>query len=220
MIQEEFKELVFKFARHASADEVAYIFLFGSVAKGIADKRSDLDILIVLDTFNKDFEEINAKIRISDLALTLEKEYDRGIQVVFTNKNYEGLDEHFIEEVLKNGIILYSKSPSIIINGLKLEHYAMIIFSLENLSSKDKMKVKRALYGQKTKKIVNGKSYESEKKGIVLQLQGLRIGAGAIAVPQKHIQKLEEILKDLKLSFKTISFWLSDDSLQKHQQLG
>lgn len=219
MIQEEFKDIVFKFARHASVDDVAYIFLFGSVAKGDADRRSDVDILVVLDTFDKDFEDIEAKKRISELALTLEKEYDRGIQVIFTNKNYDGLDEHFIEEVLKEGILLYAKSPSIIVQGLELKNYAIIMFGLENLNIKDKMKVKRILYGLKTKKVVKGRSYKSEKPGLVQQVQGIRIGAGVIAVPQKNVKILEGELKKLKLTFKTIDLWLARDSIKRLESL-
>lgn len=215
MIQEEFKDLIFKFARHASMDEVAYIFLFGSVAKGDADRRSDVDILVVLDTFDKDFEDMGAKARISELALTFEKEYDRGIQVIFTNKNYESLDQHFIEEVLKEGMILYAKSPSIEIQGLTIEPYAMIMFTLENLNSRDKMKVKRILYGQKTRKVVKGKSYESVKTGIIQSLQGLRIGPGAVLLPQKKASILENELKKLKLTLKRVDILLTENSLRR-----
>lgn len=215
MIQEEFKDLIFKFARHASVNEVAYIFLFGSVAKGDADRRSDIDILVVLDTFDKDFEDMEAKTKISELALTLEKEYDRRIQVIFTNKNYEGLDEHFIEEMIKEGILLYAKSPSVVVHGLKLEPYAMIMFSLENLNTKDKMKVKRILYGLSTKKVVKGRFYKSEKIGLVQQLQGIRVGAGVIAVPQKNVKLFEDELNKLKLTFKIIDLWLTKDNIRR-----
>jgi predicted nucleotidyltransferase len=215
MIQEEFKDLVFKFARHASVNEVAYIFLFGSVAKGDTDRRSDIDILVILDTYDKDFEDMEAKTRISELALTLEKEYDRGIQVVFTNKKYEGLDEHFIEEVLKEGIILYAKSPSIEIRGLTLEPYAMIMFSLENLNSRDKMKIKRILYGQKTRKVIKDKTYESIKIGIVQSLKGMRIGPGAVLLPQKKASILENEMKKLKLTLKRVDILLTENSLRR-----
>lgn len=215
MIQEEFKDLVFKFTRHASVNEVAYIFLFGSVAKGDADRRSDIDILVVFDTYSKDIEDMEAKLRISELALTLEGEFDRNIQVIFTNKSYDGLDQHFIEEVLKDGILLYAKSPSIMIQGFKLENYAIIMFSLEKLNVKDKMRVKRILYGLKTKKVVKGRSYESEKVGLVQQLQGIRIGAGVIAIPQKNVKMFEDELNKLKLTFKTIDLWLTKDNIRK-----
>jgi len=219
MIQEEFKDLIFRFARHASVNEVAYIFLFGSVAKGDADRRSDIDILIVLDTYSKNIEDMEARTRVSELALTLEKEYDRNVQIVFTNKNYTGLDEHFIENVLKDGILLYAKSPSINIRGLDLEQYVMIIFSLENLNAKDKMKVKRTLYGHTTKKKVKGRIYVSEKIGLVQKLQGLRIGAGIIAIAPKMVPQLENELSKLKIKFQKIDFLLTKDSLKRLQLL-
>lgn len=215
MIQEEFKDSVFKFARHASLEDVAYIFLFGSVTKGEGDRRSDIDILVVIDTLNKDFENMEVKTKISELALTFEKEYDKSIQVIFTNKNYDGLDEHFIEEVLKDGILLYGKSPSIIIQGLELEYSAMIIFNLENFNNKDKMKMKRILYGYKTRKVVNGRVYKNEKVGLVQILEGIRVGAGVIVIPQKNIHKLEEELNKLKITFKKIDLWLTKDGIRK-----
>lgn len=217
MMQEEFREQIFKFVRYASVGEVAYIFLFGSVAKGDADRRSDIDIFIVFDTYDKDFENMEAKTRISELALTLEKEYDRRIQLIFTNKNYEGLDGHFIEEVFKEGILLFAKSPSIKVNGLNLEHYAMVMFSLEGLNSKDKMKIKRILYGYKTEKIVKGKRYKSEKVGFVQKLQGLRLGAGIIAIPSRNVPDIEKELNRLRLTFKEIDLWLTRDSIKKLQ---
>ena len=217
MIQEEFKELVFKFARHASVEDVANIFLFGSVAKGSADRRSDIDILVVFDTDNIDFEKMEAKTKLSELALSLEKEYDKNIQVVFTNKNYDGLDRYFIEGVMKEGILLYAKSPHIVIGSLELEYYAMVVFSLERLSCGDKMKVKRTLYGYKTRKLVNGKTYEREKIGLVQRLEGLRVGAGVIAVPRKNAYELEQELGKLKISFRKIDLWLPKDAITRLQ---
>jgi len=215
MIQEEFKDLVFKFVRHASVKEVSYIFLFGSVAKGNADRRSDVDILAIFDTDSIDFDGMEAKTKISELALTIEKEFDRNIQVIFTNRNYTGLDGHFIGEVLKEGILLYAKSPSIIIKGLELEYYAMIIFNLENFNNKDKMKIKRVLYGYKTRKVVKGRVYKNEGVGLVQALEGLRVGAGVIVIPKEGIQKLEEEFNKLKIIFKKIDLWLTKDGIRK-----
>jgi predicted nucleotidyltransferase len=215
MIQDEYKELVFKFARHASADGVANIILFGSVAKGEADKRSDIDLLLVLDTYSNDYDALEAKTRVSELAFNLEKEYGKNIQLIFTNKSFEGLDNHFIEAVLKEGIILFARSPSITVNGLELEHYLLVTFSLANLNPSNKMKIKRILYGQKTRKLIKNKSYESEKLGIVEKLQGLRVGAGVITIPQKNIQNFKEELSKFKVTFKEIDLWLPSDSIKK-----
>jgi|GEM_PF-591885 len=217
MIQEEFKELVFKFARYASVDKVAYIFLFGSVAKGDTDRRSDVDLLIVLDTYSRNYEKIDAKTKISELALTLEKEYDRRIQVVFTNKNYDGLDGYFIEKALREGILLYSNSPSVSIKGLDAETFSLILYSLENLNTKEKMKVKRLIHGSKTRKVIKDKVYENEKIGLVQQLQGMRIGSGAIAIPQKSTRVVEDELNKLNVTYKTIDILLTKDGIKRLQ---
>ena len=215
MIQEEFKDLIFKFAKDASVDKVAYIFLFGSVAKGNTDRRSDIDILVVLDTDDKDFEGIEAKTRISEVALTLENEYDRNIQVIFSNRNYEGLDEYFINKVMREGILLYAISPKIEVNNLNLEPYELILYNLKNLSNKDKMIIKRLLYGHRTRKVVKKRIYESEKIGLVQELQGKRVGAGVIAIPQKSASVLEEELERLNIKHKRIGIWLDEDGVIK-----
>ena len=116
---------------------------------------------------------------------------------------------------MKKGILLYAKSPSITIQGLKLEHYTLIVFSLENLNAKEKVKVKRLLYGHKTKKIVKEKLYESEEPGLVRKLGGLRTGAGAVTVPKENLSTLEEELEKRRVKFKEIDIWLTPDSIQR-----
>ena len=74
MIQSEFKNMVFHFTRDAAREGVASIFLFGSVAKETADNRSDIDMLVVLDTYSKEFSRLEVTNIISELALHLEKE--------------------------------------------------------------------------------------------------------------------------------------------------
>ena len=49
MIQKEFKNLVFEFAKEVSGlDNVLSVFLYGSVARGEWAKGSDIDILVVI----------------------------------------------------------------------------------------------------------------------------------------------------------------------------
>jgi len=71
------------------------------------------------------------------------------------------------------------------------------------------------LYGHKTRKVVGGRTYGSEKEGLVRKLQGLRLGAGVIAIPQKNIPNLKEELDKLKVPFKEIDLWLPKDSIKK-----
>lgn len=215
MIQDEFKDLVFKFAREASLKEVAYIFLFGSVAKGDADRRSDIDLLVVFDTDFKDFEDLEIKGLISEIALDLEKEFDKDIQLLFSNRNFDGLDEYFIKKVTSEGILLYARTPRIKVNKLGLEPYVLIIYNLKNFDEKEKMKIRRLLLGHKTRKIVKSKIYENERKGFIQELHGKHIGRGLLTIPQKSAQAMEEWLERFKIEHKRIDMWLAEDDVIK-----
>jgi predicted nucleotidyltransferase len=61
-------------------DRLRGIYLFGSYARGEADRESDLDILVVLDTFNRYALEVN---RTAELAADLSLKYSVTISLVF-----------------------------------------------------------------------------------------------------------------------------------------
>ena len=215
MIQSEFKDLVFKFAKEASLKEVAYIFLFGSVAKGDADRRSDIDLLVVFDTDSKDYDRFESKTSISQIALDLEKEFDRNIQILFSNRNFDGLDQYLVRKVMVEGILLYASPVKVEVGKLGLEPYALILYNLKNFDVKEQRKIRRLLLGHKTRKKVNGKTYESVKKGLIQNFNGKYIGGGLLAIPQKSVQGMEEWLKKSNVEFKRLDMWLTEDDIIK-----
>ena len=215
MIQAEFKDLVFKFAKEASLKEVAYIFLFGSVAKGDADRRSDIDLLVVFDTDSKDYDEFESKTSISQIALDLEKEFDRNIQVLFSNRNFHGLDQYFVRRVMIEGILLYASPVKVEVENLGLEPFALILYNLKNFDVKEQRKIRRLLLGHKTQKKVNVKTYESVKEGLIQGLDGKYIGGGLFTIPQKNVQAMEEWLEKSMVDFKRLEMWLAEDDIIK-----
>ncbi len=219
MIQPEFKELVFKFAKEAARDEVASIFLFGSVAKGIADNRSDVDLLVVFDTNREDFESLKVKNMVSELVLDLEKEHDRAIQLVTTNRAFHGLDEHFVKNVLEEGILLYASPPEINIDEIGLGPYVLFVLDFRGINQKDKSRIKRKLFGHKTKKTVNGREYQSLQKGKVEELLGYRTGTTIAFLPQKQARNFEKFLEEHRVKFNRISLWLTNDDVIKFQHI-
>ena len=127
MIQQEFREVIFEYAKEVSSlNNVLFLFLFGSVARGEADKRSDIDFCVI--TNNDD------KKNISSFALDLEKKYDKNIQLVIS-KNFTGLDSYFISNMLREGILLYGKTPIIKLKDLKCEEFVLFSFSLSSLNA-------------------------------------------------------------------------------------
>lgn len=209
MIHKEFKDLVFEFVKLVSDfDTVLSVILYGSVAKGTADKRSDIDFIVIFDT-PKDVGKMREKGMISQIALDLEKKYDKNIQIVFTNKKFDRLDNYFVEQVFREGIILFGKVPQVDVKKLRLEPYSIIHYSLKNLSHQDKMRVKRALYGSKTVRKYKRKTYTSIKKGLVEELNADRIGIASILVSKKKSGLIKEVLDRFNAKYKEVEVWLS-----------
>ncbi len=182
--------------------EIETLIVFGSVARNQAEKESDLDICFIL-------KSENSKNAISNQILDLEKKYDKNINIIFTDASFINLDKQFIETILREGITIYGKKPDASIQQLELEPYEIIKFDLSNLDHSKKMKIKRLLYGIKTKKKYKGKTYTSEQKGLVEELDGLRIGIASILIPEKKSWKLENILRENGISLRKITIWLS-----------
>ncbi|RLF51410.1 MAG: hypothetical protein DRN24_05035 [Thermoplasmata archaeon] len=193
---EEIKKISKKYS------EIETVIVFGSVARNQAREESDLDICIIL-------KNENTKNNISNKILDLEKKYDKNINLIFTEPSFKNLDRQFIETLLREGITIYGKTPDVSIQQLELEPYEIIKFDLSNLNHSEKMKIKRMLYGIKTKKKYKGKIYTNEQRGLVEELGGLRIGIASILIPEKMSWELENILRKNGVSLRKITIWLS-----------
>jgi predicted nucleotidyltransferase len=197
-------DVAFEFAKRLSGVEgVGYVVLFGSVARGEADWRSDIDVAIILDTDSAD----GISEEVSEIALDVEKEFNVSVQIVVTNRRFEGLESYFIKKLFDEGIILYGR-PLLLQDHVVLEPYNVFSYSLKGLNQEDKMRVKRALYGYKTQKKYGDKIYLSTFQGTLKEYGGERLGAGSLIVPRRQAEKIEKILKRLGASYKTISVWL------------
>lgn len=213
MIQEEFESLAFEFARMASRyKEVAQIILFGSVAKGDADRRSDVDILVILDAVRVDS---SAKAEITSLALSLEKKYDRNIQLILSSEKFEGLDEHFVNEVLHKGIVLYSRHSKIEADSLELKPFRLIVYNLINFDAREKKRIRKILYGHRTEKRVDDKIYRSSTIGIVQEQGGIRIGRGVFVIPEHQAESCLKKLDRLMINHREMDLWLSGEDLNR-----
>jgi len=219
-LQEQFQDVVFDFVKQVSSVPKIYsIFLFGSIARGEADSRSDIDFLVVLDT-QQDPNLLSERSKVSKIALDLEKKFDKNIQLVFSNINFDKLDGQFIEDVLREGIILFGRAPIIIDKKLGFSSYVLIHYELTELSRSDKMKVKRALYGYKTKRRYEGKVYTSQMEGLVKELNGKRTGIASILIPYRKSQSVLETLKKFGAKINKEMVWLPEIRYETRFDLG
>ncbi len=209
-IQNEFIDIVFELAKMAGREDgILSVMLFGSVARGEADKRSDVDMLVVFDTDKKDLKGLKERGNISQLSLNLGKKFEKNIQIVFSNKNFDGLDRQFVETVFREGVILFGKNPQVDIKKLELEPFSLFHYSLKELGSPEKMKIKRIFYGHETRKNYKGKIYKSGVKGLLDELGGKRTGIASFLVPSKKSQDVAKALRRFGVKFEKTDVWIS-----------
>lgn len=179
------------------------IIIFGSIARGEGDKRSDLDLCVI--------QSKNIKNEVSNEILDFEKKYNININVIFTDKNFKNIDKNLVEVILREGIAITGKMPDVSIGRLELEPYWVIKYDLSGLTHSGKMKLKRLLYGLSTKKKYKDKLYESKRKGIIEKSGGLRIGIASVLIPEKEARKIEKLLRDFNVSIRKFPVWMSKE---------
>ncbi len=205
-MQKEFRDIVFEFAKLASDfDSVKTVLLFGSVAKGEADKRSDTDILVLFDTASNEFKDED---KIFTLSQELGRKYDKTMQLVFSNKNFGKLDRKFIETVLKEGIILYGNLPSVRTDKLSLEPYSIFNFEINKLNKNNRNKLNRVLIGYETKKRYKSKVYKSSSEGLIEKYECRKLGPSSIIVPFRNISIFEKLFKSFNIKYRKIDVWI------------
>jgi predicted nucleotidyltransferase len=118
-MRESLRKLVFEFAELASQYKILCIVLFGSVLKEIQTAESDVDFFVVLDT-TVNPSQCPEKEKIQFLTSMLEERYNRNIHVIITNKNYDRLEDYFVQKVFSEGLILYAKKLPLKFNKISL----------------------------------------------------------------------------------------------------
>lgn len=181
------------------ADKIKQIILFGSAARGEANKKSDIDLFI--DVTDEKLEaEIN-KLKEKFYESYKAKKYWNLLGV----KNKINCSIGKLEEwgdlnksIIANGILLFGKYKGV----EETQNY--YLFSLTSLNNRNKnVSIWRKLYGytQKTGK----KTYI--QKGLIREYNGEKISPGVFILPVEHTNKIAAFLRKNKFKFKLISFW-------------
>jgi len=180
---------------------VESVVLFGSYARGDQDERSDIDLCVIL-------ADPAAEKIVSEKILDIEKKLDKNIQVVFTDHGFTGQDPNFIENILREGKLLFGVPPSPSLETLNLKPYILVKYDLRKLTQPEKMRFNRLLYGQKTTKTINSKTYVSHKKGLVEETDSQKIGRASLLVPQHKIKLIEKALREYSVMYRETPAWI------------
>lgn len=181
------------------ADKIKSIILFGSVARGEAEKDSDIDIFV--ETDEKQEQEIN-KLKEKFYSSIKFKKYWN----LFGIKNEINLSIGNLKDwgdlnrsIISNGIVLFGKYND------KVKTNPYVLFSISPGKDRNKnISVWRELYGYSQK--VKNKEYI--KAGLIKEYQGEKLANGVVIIPIENSSKLSGFLKNNKFNFKMIPFWM------------
>ncbi len=181
-----------------SIQEIERIVLYGSVAKGEETKESDIDIFIEVRKKNAQFEK---EIKNIEQAFYTSREASlfrvKGIENTFSIKigilkEWKNLSA----SIASTGIVLYGPyEAKELPTGVK----HMIIIYWDNIG-KNRGSFLNKLYGF----TANGKTYD----GILTKYEGKKTGKSSILIPIAHKQLLFDLLKEHKVSAKTIEVFV------------
>ncbi|MEW6295703.1 MAG: nucleotidyltransferase domain-containing protein [Candidatus Diapherotrites archaeon] len=185
--------------RLAGIPEIYAIILYGSYAKKAQGKKSDIDLLIIAEKSNE-----KLKKKINEI-IENQKIGRKVVQTVITEKELSK-SPYYLFDVLRDGIVLYKNPKALIKLPLALKEQAVTVYSftLSKMSHKNRARINRELYGEKSRKKI-GKKYKLYKYlGVIEKVKGIKLGKGSILTPSKAEKEIEKLFKKYKLKYEKI----------------
>lgn len=183
------------------------VILFGSTVKDELHKKSDIDIFLKFDSPNN--PEIGEEgLEAQKIAVKIENKYNlqNPFSFVFFNRK-ESVDSDFLWEVAKDGITLYCKTGLILGQKEFLKPAAFISYTYGDILPKDKMFVKRQLYGYKVKKKHKDKEYISEREGIISKY-GKKMGRATFIIEAKKVDEILLLFDERLVKYSLTKIWI------------
>ena len=170
---------------------VQAVILYGSYARGDFDEGSDVDLLIV-------FQDPQSLKHGWRSAMKITAKRNIFIQAVIMAVN-ELRSSALLSSILREGKILYSTQSFNLLGLAKFKPYALITYNLSKMSPNRKIKCIQTLYGRKSGKYTY--------KGVLTQLNGLKIGRNSLMIPFENIAKLTDFLDKEGITYVVRHVW-------------
>lgn len=199
----DFLSMVFE---NGVGKKIKEIMLFGSVAKGSYDKKSDIDLFFNVKDKNEE-KEIEEKLKAILKSFEVKAEKTWALKKIKFPINFivgsleDETWKNLRDEIISSGLMLYGKYKEIPEN---LRQNYLFYYSLNNLSRKNKMKFIRKMFGYSLKR--GRKIYE--QGGLIKEINGFKLGSNAILIPSQEVLKIKKLFKDFKVSYKIIESWV------------
>lgn len=180
-------------------DNLECILLFGSMARGEADRRSDIDILLV-------FKDDHPKTHLHEITkiITSLKPH-REIKPIVTN--LVDYDEEFFQTVLREGKLLWGKLI-LSTDQLLLQPYHLVSYQTHKLKPAKKVKISRLIHGYHSKKTINGEIKQYTYKGLKHKYNIHFISKGTILIPENAAKSFFAELKKYYVGYTDKKIWM------------
>jgi len=175
---------------------VLAVILFGSRARGDFDEGSDYDLMVIFgddETMWRNRKALYANVAKVGLFTQILARSLRELK--------EGTDPTFLENILKEGKLLFCRFPLQIpacVQGLVPAK--IVSYSLRGLPQKVKARVDYLLYGR-----TGGKG---GSVGLVKKVDGVRVGGGALVVVKDKADIITSALDSLGVKYNTLEVFL------------
>ncbi len=186
--------------------DINEIILFGSVAKGTQDKKSDIDLFFNVKNI-QEIEKIEENLRKVLKSFEVKAEKTWALKKIsfpinfivgsLENETWRKLKD----EIISSGILLYGKYKEI---PSEIQPYFLIYYSLGNLKRKDKMKFIRGAFGYTLQK--DKKNYV--QSGLIEKIKGLKLASNVMLIPSNEILKIKNLLREHKIKYKILETWI------------
>lgn len=173
------------------------IILFGSVARGVFDKESDIDLFVDIPGKNSE-EKVRALLEKFENTQMgkLWRLKGMGHEIRPVVGNLKGKEwESLYASICSDGILFYGKYES---SPKGLKHF--MVFSFGNIKDAGKrVNIHRNLFGY----TVRGKPYT----GLVKKLEGEKLGHGVFILPIEEAGKARELFRKYKVPVRIFEIW-------------
>ena len=195
------EDLIDRFIKRVNEEipSIEAAVLFGSMARGDYDKRSDIDIMLIID--GEQPSEHNPTIS----KIITELHPHREIRTVLTNLH--DYDEDYYQNVLREGKVLFGKvilTPE----HLALKPYLLVSYNLSGKPNTLQVKVSKKVHGYTSKKMIDGKEKLYTYPGLDKQYGGKIVSKSAIMLPFEKGNEFIQELKQLGVPYKVFKMWM------------
>ncbi len=185
----------------AGTASIKQIILFGSIPRGTADSKSDVDLFV--DTNHPNIEEtIKKTIRLFHQTQKYTKYWKLLGVTNDINPMVGDIEQWELKRsIISEGIILYGPYQG----KIKGKAYTLFFISIPKKRSQQ-VKHWRALYGYRQK--IGKKTYETA--GIIRTLHGKKIAPGVVMIPSNAVSELQQYLHKHRIRYRL--FEMSTDA--------